>query len=261
MRYRRCWLGLLAAASLWATPLSAARLKITLSNQEWPPYMGQSLPYDGILSRLVKEAFARGGVDVAYRYYPNNRALQSARNGLVDGSFGWAPSPDRMRDLLYTQPVLSARMVFFQRKDGRHDWNALADLKGLPIGVTTGNYYSDEFDRLYREGVLRTDSAPDDVTNLRKLLAGRVALFPIEQEVGRYLLASRFPASQASQLEAQDKVFWAAPLHVVIWRKHARGQELAERFNRGLKILKDSGDFDRLLSETRAACLAAGRKP
>ncbi|XLM21004.1 hypothetical protein MKD33_01815, partial [Chromobacterium piscinae] len=56
-------------------------------------------------------------------------------------------------------------------------------------------------------------------------------------------------------LEAQNRSFWAAPLHVVIWRKHARGPELVERFNRGLKALQDSGDFERLLQETREACL------
>ena len=79
--------------------------------------MGKELPYDGILSRLVKEAFARANVDVTFRYYPNNRTLQSARNGTVDGSFGWAPTPERKQDLLFTQPVLHARMVFFQRRN------------------------------------------------------------------------------------------------------------------------------------------------
>ncbi|WP_434632000.1 substrate-binding periplasmic protein [Chromobacterium sp. CV08] len=257
MRYHGYLLGILSWVALFASPVEAApRLKITLSNQEWPPYMGQDLPYDGILSRLVKEAFARGGVDVTYRYYPNNRTLQSARNGQVDGSFGWAPTPERKRDLLYTQPVLSARMVFFQRKDHRLEWSRWADLKGARVGVTVGNFYSDEFDTEAHRGLMAVDSAPDDLINLRKLLAGRIDLFPIDQEVGKYLIAHHFSPALGSQLEAQSRSFWSAPLHVVIWRKHARGPELVERFNRGLKALQDSGDFERLLQETREACLA-----
>ncbi|MBX9296676.1 substrate-binding periplasmic protein [Chromobacterium piscinae] len=256
MRYHGLALGILSWAALLAAPVEAAqRLKITLSNQEWPPYMGQELPYDGILSRLVKEAFARGGVDVAFRYYPNNRTLQSARNGQVDGSFGWAPTAERKRDLLYTLPVLSARMVFYQRKSHKLDWSRWAELKGARVGVTVGNYYSDDFDAQAKNGILAVDSAPDDLVNLRKLLAGRIDLFPIDLEVGRYLIAHHFPPAQGGQLEAQNRSFWSAPLHVVIWRKHAQGKELVERFNRGLKVLQDSGDFDRLLQETREACL------
>ncbi|MEN3030334.1 hypothetical protein BI343_05090 [Chromobacterium amazonense] len=249
-------LGILSWVALLAIPVEAApRLKITLSNQEWPPYMGQELPYDGILSRLVKEAFARGGVDVAYRYYPNNRTLQSARNGQVDGSFGWAPTAERKRDLLYTLPVLSARMVFFQRKERPLAWSRWSELKGARVGITVGNFYSDDFDAQVKNGTLTVDNAPDDLINLRKLIAGRIDLFPIDQEVGKYLIAHHFSPAQGAELEAQNKTFWAAPLHVVIWRKHARGPELVERFNRGLKALQDSGDFERLLQETREACL------
>ncbi|WP_223253341.1 substrate-binding periplasmic protein [Chromobacterium amazonense] len=256
MRYHGMLLGILSWVALLATPVEAApRLKITLSNQEWPPYMGQELPYDGILSRLVKEAFARGGVDVAYRYYPNNRTLQSARNGQVDGSFGWAPTAERKRDLLYTLPVLSARMVFFQRKERPLAWSRWSELKGARVGITVGNFYSDDFDAQVKNGTLTVDNAPDDLINLRKLIAGRIDLFPIDQEVGKYLIAHHFSPAQGAELEAQNKTFWAAPLHVVIWRKHARGPELVERFNRGLKALQDSGDFERLLQETREACL------
>ncbi|MBM2885701.1 transporter substrate-binding domain-containing protein [Chromobacterium phragmitis] len=256
MRYHGMLLGILSWVALLAIPVEAApRLKITLSNQEWPPYMGQELPYDGILSRLVKEAFARGGVDVAYRYYPNNRTLQSARNGQVDGSFGWAPTAERKRDLLYTLPVLSARMVFFQRKERPLAWSRWSELKGARVGITVGNFYSDDFDAQVKNGTLKVDNAPDDLINLRKLIAGRIDLFPIDQEVGKYLIAHHFSPAQGAELEAQNKTFWAAPLHVVIWRKHARGPELVERFNRGLKALQDSGDFERLLQETREACL------
>ncbi len=256
MRYHGMLLGILSWVALLAIPVEAApRLKITLSNQEWPPYMGQELPYDGILSRLVKEAFARGGVDVAYRYYPNNRTLQSARNGQVDGSFGWAPTAERKRDLLYTLPVLSARMVFFQRKERPLAWSRWSELQGARVGITVGNFYSDDFDAQVKNGTLTVDNAPDDLINLRKLIAGRIDLFPIDQEVGKYLIAHHFSPAQGAELEAQNKTFWAAPLHVVIWRKHARGPELVERFNRGLKALQDSGDFERLLQETREACL------
>ncbi len=228
-------------------------LSIVLASDEWPPYLGNHLPDNGILSRVVTAAFARANVSVSYRFLPNNRSLQSARNGTADGSLGWAPSPERLQDLLYSQPVMSARMVFFQRKSDQRRWTQLADLAGLRIGITIGNFYSAEFDRLVQQGVLHTDGVADDLSNFRKLLARRIDLFPIEEDVGQFLLARNFSAAQASELSSGQS-FWSAPLHVVIWRRHPQGAELIARFNRGLQALQSSGEFERMVRETRLAC-------
>ncbi|WP_293760426.1 transporter substrate-binding domain-containing protein [uncultured Aquitalea sp.] len=233
-----------------------APLDIVLSNQEWPPYMGEALPYQGILSRLVQEAFARGGVRVHYRFYPNNRTLSLARSGAVDGSLGWAPNEDRKKDLLYTRPVLSARMVFFQHAGPTIRWRALEELSSFRIGVTLGNYYGAEFDQLTQSGKLKAESVGDDISNLRKVLAKRIDLFPIDEEVGNYLIQQNFTSHEASQFAVSGLPFWSAPLHVVIWRRHPRAPELVARFNQGLRELQDDGEFDRLLTQTRTACLA-----
>ena len=239
-------------------PLPAGQMAIVLSADDWPPYIGANLPDHGILSHLVSAAFARSGVTVRYRFMPNNRSLQSARNGMVDGSLGWAPSPERLQDLLYTQPVLSARMVFFQHRSHVVSWTQLAELSSMRIGVTIGNYYSDEFDRLMRQGVLHTDGAADDLSNFRKLLARRIDLFPIEEEVGLFLLSRHFSRAEVAKLQ-HSQPFWLAPLHVVIWKKHPHGAELVERFNRGLLALQRSGDLTRLVQETRKACLRSAQ--
>jgi len=253
---------LAAVLCLFTMPVLAANndifakphLSVVLSSDEWPPYLGSQLPFHGILSHVVTAAFAKANVDVSYRFLPNNRSLQSARNGTVDGSLGWAPSEERLHDLLYSQAVMSARMVFFQRRSDSVHWQQLSDLSGLRIGTTVGNYYSDAFEQLLKQGVLHTDVAADDLSNLRKLLAHRIDLFPSDEEVGQFLLSRHFSPLQAAQLSS-SQAFWQAPLHVVIWRGHSHGDELIARFNQGLQALHDSGDFDRIVREARQACL------
>lgn len=247
-----------AAHAQRSAPLPPGQMAIVLSADDWPPYIGANLPDNGILSRVVSAAFARSGVAVRYRFMPNNRSLQSARNGMVDGSLGWAPSPDRLQDLLYSKPVLSARMVFFQRRSHVVSWTQLAELSGIRIGITIGNYYSDEFDRLMRQGVLHTDGAADDLSNFRKLLARRIDLFPIEEEVGLFLLSRYFSRPETAKL-LHSQPFWLAPLHVVIWKKHPHGAELIDRFNRGLLAIQRSGELARLVQETRQACLRSAQ--
>lgn len=244
------WLAL-CLLTAQAEPSSPPALSIVLSNQEYPPYMGQDLPGNGLLSRIVSEAFRLQNVQVRYVFFPNNRTLQSARSGGVDGSLGWASTPERQRDLLYTDAVMSLRMVFFVRKGQTVKWKTLRDLAPWRIGITTGNTYSEEFSRLEQAGVLSVDAVPDDAINLRKLAAGHIDLFPIDEEVGQMLRYRTLPPAQRDRVQSQGRPFWLAPMHVVIWRGHPQAAELVRRFNLGLRQLRASGAFDRLVEASR----------
>lgn len=247
---------LLLPETAQAAPTPKLPTDIVLSNQEWPPYLGEKLPYGGILSRLVQEAFAKKGIHVHYRFYPNNRALTLARTGSVDGSLGWAPSDSRRKDLLYSKPVLSANMMLLQHAGPAIRWQKLADLSSYSIGITIGNYYGPDFDLPGHSKKLKLEPVGDDVTNLRKLLAKRIDMFPIDKEVGNYLIHQNFSAKELRQFSISGQTFWSAPLHMVIWRANPQGQELVEIFNQGLTELQKSGEFDRLVRQTRTACLA-----
>jgi polar amino acid transport system substrate-binding protein len=99
-------------------------------------------------------------------------------------------------------------MVFFQHRSHVVSWTQLAELSGMRIGVTIGNYYSDEFDRLMRQGILHTDGAADDLSNFRKLLARRIDLFPIEEEVGQFLLGRHFTAPKPGSCSTPSPSGW-----------------------------------------------------
>lgn len=247
---RLCCLLLLLTPACVLAAAEDTPLRVRFSNQEYPPFAGSQLPDGGILTRIVSEVFRRARVQVMYEWYPNNRALQLARNGDVDGSVGWTPSEARQRDLLFSDEVLPFRMVFFQRKGEQYPWQSLADLSPWRFGVTLGNFYSPVFDRLVHQGVLKTDESPDDVSNMRKLAARRVDLVPMERESGLYLLRQHLPA-QAAQLQPQDKPYWQAPIGIVVWRHHPQAAVLIARFNRELAAMRRSGELARLLADAR----------
>ncbi|WP_144290555.1 hypothetical protein [Chitinilyticum litopenaei] len=98
---RRLALGILLGGMACA-PVLAASKAVTLTLQDYPPFMGQNLPHKGLMSRVVVAAFARAGIAVTLVPTPNNRAIEAPRRGLYDGSFGWARSPEREKDLHYT---------------------------------------------------------------------------------------------------------------------------------------------------------------
>ncbi len=229
------------------TAMAGEEVSLTLSNQEWPPYMGEALPQGGVLSDVVALAFSRIGVKVRYVFLPTPRALASAASGRVDGSIGWTPTAERRQNLMFSGPVMTARMVFFQRSGETFEWRILADLAPYRIGVTVGNTYSAAFSHLQYSGALQVDPSADDLSNLRKLAAGRVDLFPIEATVGRYLVMRHFPVSEQTHLQAQSRSFWSAPLCVAIRSNYPGGRRLLQRFDKEIAGMKASGELNRLL--------------
>ncbi|WP_206208650.1 substrate-binding periplasmic protein [Vogesella mureinivorans] len=243
---------LLPLAALGAEP----PLTVRFSNQEYAPYMAENLPFGGILTRVVTEVFRRGNVSVRYGWYPNNRAIQMARTGDVDGSLGWTPNAERQKDLLFSEEVLPFRMVLFQRLGETYTWKTLEDLAPYRFGITAGNFYSDTFTRLQHNGVLKVDVTTDDISNLRKLAAGRIDLFPMEGEAGQLTTRLQLPPAMAARIVPQAREYWSTPLCVVIWRGHPQAGELVRRFNRELKKMKDSGELALLITQTRHAIFA-----
>ncbi|WP_174873125.1 substrate-binding periplasmic protein [Vogesella oryzae] len=258
--WRKLLLGWLWLLPCWALATDVP-LSVHLSNQEYLPLLGEKLRYGGIMSRLVTEVFRRGNVKVRYSWYPNNRAIQLARNGDVDGSIGWTPNEDRQRDLLFSDEVLPFRMVLFQRRGENYPWQTLADLSGQRFGITAGNFYSDTFTQLQEKGVLHVDVAGDDVSNLRKLAAGRIDLFPMESEAGMLTTRLNLLPEQAARIVPQDRAYWSTPLCVAISRKNPHAAELVARFNRELKKMRDSGEFAAMQASTRQDVYAALERP
>ncbi len=235
----------LAAPMAWAET-------ITLSNGEWLPYLSESLPHNGAVSRIVSEAFALEGVTVHYVFRPWQRAYAEAQRGVVNGSVVWSLGGDnseRVRDFLFSDPVLEAQSVFFIRKGTSFRWTRDEELAGLRIGGVAG--YDYRFEGL--PGI-RVDRAPTEELNLRKLLAGRVDIVPASLDVGLYILRTRFKPEDAAGIVVAPGRYNITQYRLIMRRADKANAGYIERFNRGLRKLKDSGKYDQYMAD-----LAAGR--
>ncbi|UUZ46604.1 hypothetical protein LP420_22055 [Massilia sp. B-10] len=142
---------------------------ITLISGEWLPLLSEQLPGNGVLSRVVSEAFALEGVKVHYIFRPWPRALAEAEKGIAQGTLVWskgAPGSARSRNFVYSDVVFEGKSVFFHRTGFAFAWTRYADLAKYRIGGVLGYEY--DF-----EGTpgLRIDRAPTEELSMRKLLA------------------------------------------------------------------------------------------
>lgn len=233
---------------LTATPVPANVVR--LANGEWAPFMGEHLPYYGYWAHITTEAFALEGYTVQYEFYPWARALWTLEVGELEGSPGWAKTPQREQIVQFSEPLGTLCTVFFHRANYEFDWETETDLVGHRIGTMLGHEAYERLQALQQEGLsLNLDPANDQVTNFKKLLLDRVDLVPEVDLVGLYVLRQNFTPAEQAAVAYHPRTWGCQDNYFMISKQSPRAETLLQAFNRGLQRLKDSGRYDQMTQD------------
>ncbi len=144
----------------------------------YPPFYYEEVnSINGIGVDLADELFRRMNIKAVYKKYPLKRALQSLKTGSADGMMILIKTNERENNLKYTLPVYTARGVLWSSANKAPvDFKDFSDLDRYKIGITRGYSYGEKFDAYLKTA--DTDLANSDYQNYRKLLAGRIDIFP-----------------------------------------------------------------------------------
>jgi polar amino acid transport system substrate-binding protein len=225
--------------------------KVRLTNGEWPPYLSKSLKHYGVASHVVESAFNNVGITVEYGFYPWKRAYTLAQRGDWDGSVVWTPTDERKKDFYCSDPVASDVTVFFHLRSKPFDWKSFSDLKNLKIGATLSYDYGKPFAENEKSGAIKVDRAVKDETSFKKLLIKRIDIFVCNLDVGYSLIHKMYPIETASLFTNHPLPVKEAPLVLLLSNRLDKNKQLIDKFNKGLKQLKDSGKFDEYFDASR----------
>ncbi len=223
---------------------------VTLTNGDWPPYVSQDFKSGGVGSLICTTAFKLEGVNVEYTFLPWKRGYEMTKAGHYNGAVGWRKTPGGEKHFYYSDPIFMERLVFFHRMGSSFDWKTLDDIGHLRIGATLGYQYIELLQGAVDKMGGSIDIAPSDELNLQKLAEGRIDLFPCAEKVGYYLLRTRFIPGLADLIRHHSKPIATGELHLLISKKTTNGKELIETFNRGLKKMHDSGQYDQFMTNS-----------
>lgn len=239
----------LATCLLFVSPVQAQET-VHLATGEWPPFMSENFQFGGFGTKICTEAFALAGLKTKYSYMPWKRAYESTKLGQFAASPGWRKTPEREVYFYFSDPLFSAPSAFFYRKDTHFDWKSLNDVKDMTIGVTLGYTHESLLKPIVDKGKGKLDIAPTDGINISKLISGRIDIFPCSIAVGYYLLHTQASPSQAASITHHPLFLESNSLYLMISKKIPNGRKLIARFNKGLKMLRESGRYDLYLKES-----------
>ncbi|WP_158627954.1 substrate-binding periplasmic protein [Azospirillum griseum] len=230
---------LLCTLALWLPASGALAGVVRLVATEYPPYYGASLPEQGLLVALTKAAFRQVGHDVTIEFQPWARALAEAEKGDHDGLIGIWRASEREKLIAYSAEALAENEIGFVGLKGRAiSYASLDNLKPHTIGSVRG--YS--MPAVITQAGLTIELANDDLSNLKKLLAGRIDLALIDRGQADHLIAGQFS-------ESRNLFAWIEPAvsRLPMFNGFSRARPGYERtvadFDRGFEKLRNSGEL------------------
>ena len=220
---------------------------VTITVGEWPPYVSLDLPGYGVAPRIVTAAFDEEKVQVHYTFFPWARAFETAKSGDYDATLLWIRTGAREEDFLFSDVVIVGKAVFYHLKARPFSWKTLNDLIGLNIGgLNTGSY--PWFESALKAGIkLKMDTVNDESTNFKKLLAGNIDIFSLDQLTGTAILKKSFSREEMERITFDPKPIESWDYCLMFSKKSAKSKQLIILFNKGLKELRRSGRYKQLV--------------
>lgn len=227
------------------SPALSQEKTLNFGTVNWPPYFGKNLENGGIMTEITTEAFKRTGWDYNLKFMNWNRAMGLAGKGKLDGVQGAYYNKERDKNFMFTDEIISANIVIFQKKGAGISYNSLEDLTGYTFGILRGWAYPEDF---AKADYLQKEETDTPKTNILKLLKGRVDLIVGDKLVTLDVANEHYP-DRADRIEVLEPPLEEKPLHVIVTEKLENHTEIVNDFNKGLKMLKEDGTFDKILEK------------
>ncbi len=225
------------------------QLEITVG--DWPPFLDQAQPNNGIIAQLISDILAEEGYQVRFLFRPWARAYLEASTGQRDATAIWMHKPEREKDFYYSQPLMKESFVFFHLKKRPFNWQSLDDLAGMTLGGGLNYSYGAEFNAALEKGAFKQERMSTKEQNFRRLLLGRIDAFPEEVTVGYHSLHRDLTATEYQQITHHPVEFLSNDSFVLFPRKKAGSQVLMAAFNKRLQMFRDDGRYSQYFDSLR----------
>lgn len=237
--------GGIALLAFWfALPAAGAQPVRLVTGDNFSPYAGQVLPHGGMLTEVVQRAFAAAGKDTALSWMAWKRGYALTKLGEFDATFPYARSHEREQDYLYSALLYGDMRSVFARPGSDIDPGSPASFRGRTYCLPVGFLVYPQIGALQKEKALRVER-PGSLADCARMLAlGRVDFYIADRLSGD---ASLREAGVGGRVVRLAKPFEQAAFYLLVPKSRPGAVDLIAGFNAGLKRLRESGEYERIV--------------
>ncbi len=234
---------LLAVAFIWCSPVYAE--SITVVTEEYPPYNYiENGKITGCSTEIVHEVMKRSGIDYTIKSYPWARTYNLAQNS--PNTLIYSIGRNEKREKLFQWVgVVAPYEIFLFKAKARKDIeiSSLEDAQKYKIGAVRDDVRAQY---LEKNGINNADLVPNDTQNIKKLLAGRIDLMPVDKLAASYLMKK-----EGLNFGDIEQVFLLEDLSTGLYLAFSlqTDEKIVEKCRKALAEIKDDGTYDSIMKK------------
>ena len=222
---------------LFLNMIFAKDIKIALGDS-LPPYIIP--PNNGIEYEIIKRAFEIKNYKIKPVFVPFARLFKSVEQGTYDG-VATVKEDKKLKNVYYSEDYISYENVVVSLK--KFDIKTLKDLEGKSIIAFQNSmiYLGKNYENTIKKNKSYKELANQE-GQVASLMEGRVDLIIIEEKIFKYYLSkSKLVKSRPYEIY---RIFEKTPYKMAFKDKKVR-----DDFNEGLKLLKSSGEYEKMIKK------------
>lgn len=241
-----CLLTIQVCAESPETGLTDDSIRIHLgAENSWPPYSDSQ--GQGISTNLIKAAFTKSGLTPTFHVLPYARVLHDLNSGKIDGGYNITlQSTTRDKYIFGQVPLLRVEAYWFFLPEMHPTIKSIHDIPDkFRVGIIRDYEYGDIYENhRHRFNEIQVSQQSQIIRMLKQGRIDAAVMFDREAEF----------ALKGMKLDSSifDKRFLnhSGDVYLAFSHKSPRARWLAEQLDKGLLMLKEAGEYDRILSGT-----------
>lgn len=237
---------LFLALSLSTIPVAAETIPLKLvTGSDYAPYVDEQLPGGGPLLQLIKQAFAKSGIDVEVSVEPWRRGYEGLLAHRFDATFPYVRTEQRMREMLFSDAITAVRQRLIVASGNEQAAMASGWMKNKRVCAAVGFALPPWMDLLIRQGDV-SRITPNQQRSCLAMIASARADFMVEDE--RIALTRKADGfGQGKLATVPGPVVSETSLHLIVAKDNPDAQQILDRFNQGLAQLRAEGAIPDIL--------------
>lgn len=231
----------------------AAPCQLKLGFESWEPYqyVGLEQQASGLDIEIVQAVAGRMNCTLVLQHGTWQDLLGQFRQGQLDVLLGASKTPAREEFALFSEPYRAEQFQLFVRKDDadKYNFDSVAQMVAAKhkVGLISDYYYGEQITALYSDDQMRPQFVESTMSeqNIAVLLDDQVDAVLEDSFVGAAIIRRK---GLEQQVQPHSIKLEETPIYVMFSKSTVQPEQVSS-FNQALQQLKDSGDYQQLLSK------------
>jgi len=214
-----------------------------VTGNNYPPYTGNDLPSDGMITEIVKKIFSEFDKKTEIKFWSWKFGYDACIEGKFDATFPYIKTPEREKLFYYSDSIYSIIVNGYVKKGSGINYETNNDLRNKKLCIPEGYSIGDCENEL--KGIAKIIRPKEMKDCFDLLVKGDVEIVASNSGEAEVLMTKQY--GDRNHFVSLDKPFSKLELHLIIPKNNEKFYKYLLEFNQKLRKMKRDGELAKII--------------